>query len=153
MVECGIGGINRAVGSLQLVRILLGVVVGSIIVVVVSLLFGGLATAIFHLNGLDHADVDHPHAALAGPGILVFAAGALVGGAAGAFAGARISHWPHAVWIIGVVGALYAFIESELFANKSIVLVACLIALALGCWLGRRAGASGAVSEAPVLPG
>jgi hypothetical protein len=136
-----------------MVRIVLGVLVGSIIVVAVSLLFGGLTAAIFHVTGLDHADSDHPHTALAVPGLLVLAAGGLVGGAAGVFAGLRISRWAPALWIIGVVGALYTYITSELFANKPIVLVACLIALALGCWLGGRAGASRTAPEVRALPG
>ncbi|MDB5431686.1 MAG: hypothetical protein JWP35_2802 [Caulobacter sp.] len=115
-----------------------GGVAGAIAMIVVFMLAGGVATAMFHLQGLAMADSDHPHVGLAAGAIAVFALGELLAGLVGGYLAVLISRWPRAIWIVAVVGALDAFITSQLFANGMIVFVAWLVAGVAGVWLGGR---------------
>lgn len=124
-------------------RRIIGILVGAVLLVVVTFVIDGAATGLLHIEGLDHADGDHPHAALALSGVAFFALGALAGGAAGAFAAAKIAQWRTAAWVVGVVGALEALVTAQLFANVGTFFIATTLAMALGCWLGARLAGRG----------
>jgi hypothetical protein len=121
-----------------MVRRIVGILVGGVILIATSLLVDGMATAIFHLKGLGRADVDHPQAALAAGGILLFALGTLLGGTAGSYVGVRVGRWAGCAWIIAVVGACDAFSAAQMFANSGAVFAASVATMAIGCWLGAR---------------
>lgn len=112
--------------------------VGSVAMILVFILAGGLATAMFHLQGLEHADSGHPSAALAGAAIGVLALGELAAGLIGGYLAVLISRWPKAVWIVAALGALDAFFTSELFANGMMAFGVWLVAGVAGVWLGGR---------------
>ena len=119
-----------------MVRKILGILIGAVILIVISLMAGGAATAMFHLDGMGSADIDHPHAALAMGGILILSLGTLLGGTASAYAGVRIGHWVGCAWIIAVIGAFDAFSAAQLFANFVAVFVPTVVMMTIGCWLG-----------------
>ena len=119
-----------------MVRKIFGAVVGAIVVIVVCLLAGGTAAAMFHLAGLQVADSDHPHAALAAGAIAVFAIGAGLGGLIGGYLAALISRWPMVVWVVAAVGAIDNYLSAEMFANAMTLFLPCLVAV--GAWAGGR---------------
>jgi hypothetical protein len=127
-----------------MIRRIAAILIGGAILIAISLLVDGAATAIYHLNGMGNADVDHPHIALAAGGIVVFAVGTLLGGIAGAYTGMRIGRWMGCVWIIAVLGAADAFSAAGMFANFGAVFVPSVVTMAIGCWLGARLSMQGA---------
>ena len=121
-----------------MVRKIGGAVVGLIAMLVTFLIAGGVATGVFHLQGMEQADSDHPHAALALGAVAVFTIGTLLGGLAGGYLAALISRWPRIVWIIAAVGAIDTFLTSGMFASQMTLFLPCLIAVVAGAWLGGR---------------
>jgi hypothetical protein len=122
------------------VRKIGGAVVGVIAMFVVFLFAGGMATAMFHLKGLEVADGDHPSGALAIGAVAVFVIGALLAGLIGGYLASLISRWPTVVWIVAVAGAIDTFITSQLFANQMAVFLPCLVAVVAGSWVSGRLG-------------
>ena len=119
-------------------RRIAGAIVGAVIFIVVALLAGGVATALFHLKDVEHTDVEHPTTILPLAGIAVFGVGAFIGGLAGAYCGVRISRWFLLPFLIALGGAFDAYLSAEMFANSIAVWSPSILAVVLGCWLGTR---------------
>lgn len=131
-----------------MVRIIAGVLVGAIALVVISLSTGGATVAAFHLEGLNHADSDHPHAALNIAVKAMFAAGTLLGAFVGTYASIRIGRWPKAVGLVAAIGAIDAYSAAGMFADMSTMFALSTITMIAGCWLGYKV-ATGSASGKP----